>query len=404
MNEELNGATDSSGEVDGLLARLEHVITTGLSFDDGLAAAKRMKARSDSLICRLVARRTASRPDEDTVEVVREQTGVGKRDAKQLVDVSQVLKNLPGVDEKLASGEITFGHAKALVNAAGKAGADVVEADKELLNKAGKEPVDVFSRRVGRWTNRQLVQSGVDPLERQRRAREAKLWVEKETGLGVLLAKLPADRYQHLRQAADVLYLREWHEDKEAGEGDPGRVRTPGQRMADVVFMLLTNRHPATGEMLPAPNNEGTRPDRIKASTQLVITAELGVIDGTNRNGRCEIIGVGPVPHSYLSTLSPDSQIAGMLYDRAGRALWLGRNQRLANAPQRLALAVKYGGCAMCTEPMSRCDIHHIQEWHGDQGSTDIDNLVPLCRQHHRLLETQRRSEPARHVWRPQRK
>lgn len=141
----------------------------------------------------------------------------------------------------------------------------------------------------------------------------------------------------------------------------------------------------------------------MKASTQLVITAELGVIDGTDPNGTCEIIGSGPVPRTYLQTLSPDTQLAGMLYDRAGRTLWLGRNQRLANTAQRLVLAVKYGGCSMCTEPMNRCDVHHVKEWHEDQGRTDIDNLIPLCRQHHRWLETQR-IRSSRHKWHPQRK
>lgn len=393
----------SVGDVDEVLAGLERFITTELPVDEGLSMAKRVKSRSDSWMCRLAERRAADRPDEDTVEVVREKTGMSKRDAEQLVDVSHGLKNLPTVNEQLASGEITFGHAKALLNAAGKIGADAVEADGELLDYAGREPADVFTRRVGRWTNRRLAQAGVDLLERQRRARTARMWTDKETGLEVLLAKLPADRFQHLRQAVDVLYLKELRGDKEAGGGDPDQVRTPGQRMADVIYMLLTDRHPDTGEPL-LTQNTGSKVDRAKASTQLVITAELGLVDGTSPNGRCEIIGVGPVPRSYLSTLSPDTVVAGMLYDRAGRVLWLGRNQRLANAAQRLVLAVKYGGCSMCAEPMNRCDIHHIREWHHDEGRTDIDNLAPLCRRHHRWLETQRRSEPSRHVWRPQRK
>ena len=363
----------SVGDVDEVLAGLERFITSVLSVDEGLSMAKRVKSRSDSWMCRLADRQAASRPAEDTVEVVREKTGMSKRDAKELVDVSQGLKDLPGVGRQLAEGEITFGHARALSNAAGKIGADVIEADSDLLNRAGKEPVDVFTRRVGRWVNRQLVQAGVDPLRRQRQARSAKLWVEKDTGLGVVLAKLPADRYQHLRQAADTLYLQEYRRDKDESGGNPDHIRSPGQRMADVVYQLLTNRHPVTGEMLPTQNT-GSKVDKAKASTQLVITAELGVIDGTKSDGACEIIGVGPVPRQYLQTLSPDTQIASMLYDRAGRILWLGRNQRLANIPQRLALAVKYGGCSLCTEPMNRCDIHHVREWHQDEGRTDIDN------------------------------
>ena len=78
-----------------------------------------------------------------------------------------------------------------------------------------------------------------------------------------------------------------------------------------------------------------------------------------------------------------------MVFDRAGRPLWLGRNQRLANAAQRLAVAVCDGGCFECVSPMHRCELHHIQEWHGDSGGIDTDNLVAIFRKYHRWLETE---------------
>ena len=77
-----------------------------------------------------------------------------------------------------------------------------------------------------------------------------------------------------------------------------------------------------------------------------------------------------------------------MIFDRAGRPLWLGRNQRLANTAQRLAVAIRDGGCFECGAPMHQCELHHIHEWHQDQGPTDIDNLVAVCRPHHKWLET----------------
>jgi HNH endonuclease len=43
-------------------------------------------------------------------------------------------------------------------------------------------------------------------------------------------------------------------------------------------------------------------------------------------------------------------------------------------------------GCAFpgCTQ-VHHTDAHHIRHW-ADGGQTDIDNLVQLCRHHHRLL------------------
>ena len=160
-------------------------------------------------------------------------------------------------------------------------------------------------------------------------------------------------------------------------------MRTPAQRMADVVFELLTNLDPATGKIL----GDSAGP-RAKASTQVIVVAEQGVVDGTNPQGRCEIIGVGPVPREILRTLSPDTELAGTIFDGTGRVLWLGRRQRLANAAQRLVVAIRDGGCFECGAPMHRCELHHIQEWHRDRGSTDVDNLVAVCRHHHKQLET----------------
>ena len=132
----------------------------------------------------------------------------------------------------------------------------------------------------------------------------------------------------------------------------------------------------------------GTVGIKAKASTQVMLTAPVGVVDGTDPHGRIEMIGVGPVPRRILETLTPDTQLAGMIYDRKGRPLWLGRNQRLGNAAQRLAVAVRDGGYFECRAPMHRCKLHHMQEWHRDGGRTDIQNLVAVCRRHHRWLET----------------
>ena len=73
----------------------------------------------------------------------------------------------------------------------------------------------------------------------------------------------------------------------------------------------------------------------------VILVASVGVLDGSDPNGHVEVINAGPVPPEILETLTPDTELAGMIFDRAGRPLWLGRKQRLANAAQRLAVAVR---------------------------------------------------------------
>ena len=138
-----------------------------------------------------------------------------------------------------------------------------------------------------------------------------------------------------------------------------------------------------------------------QAPNQLVIIAEIGVIDGTRPDGTCELLGAGPVPSSILDNLSPDTRIAGALFDTDGEILWLGRSRRHASAAQQLAVAVRDRGCVLCRSPMHRCDSHHIDEWAADNGNTDTPNLAALCGDCHAKLHNnnerlERRLAPAR--------
>ena len=350
--------------------------------DDALEWLSQGQSVITSLMCDIGRNVADSGPGIDPAEVLRRGARLPGRESKKIAKIAKQLSDMPKVREKFSRGDITPTHVNALVNAAEKVGPETVETDQTLLEAADQLLPDSFDRHTRKWSERKLIEAGLDPLERQRRAREAKLWVEKETGLGVVMAKLPRPQFEHLRQAVDSHYMHLLRQDGTNGQ-DPDQLRTPKQRLADVMFELLTDRDTVTGEFIT-----DTVGIKAKASTQLILAAPVGVVDGANPDGHVEMIGVGPVPREILQTLTPDTELAGMIFDRTGRPLWLGRNQRLGNAAQRLAVAVRDGGCFECGAPMHRCELHHIQEWHRDGGPTDIDNLVAVCRQHHKWLET----------------
>ena len=74
------------------------------------------------------------------------------------------------------------------------------------------------------------------------------------------------------------------------------------------------------------------------------------------------------------------------LLERAGRPLSVGRKTRSVPPALRRALASRDRGCRFpgCTNHRT-VDAHHIQHW-ANGGATSLDNLVQLCRHHHRLL------------------
>jgi hypothetical protein len=69
------------------------------------------------------------------------------------------------------------------------------------------------------------------------------------------------------------------------------------------------------------------------------------------------------------------------------RPLSVGRATRTIPPHIRTALALRDKGCRFpgCDRPPEWTDGHHIKHW-ADQGPTEIQNLVSLCRRHHRVV------------------
>ena len=80
--------------------------------------------------------------------------------------------------------------------------------------------------------------------------------------------------------------------------------------------------------------------------------------------------------------------ITGIEFSSEGQPLRLGRTRRLFNREQRRALAARDGGCRFpgCPRPVSWTEAHHINEWLRDNGLTDIEDGILLCRFHHLLV------------------
>ncbi|WP_194420570.1 HNH endonuclease signature motif containing protein [Microbacterium abyssi] len=94
------------------------------------------------------------------------------------------------------------------------------------------------------------------------------------------------------------------------------------------------------------------------------------------------------VPGAVAEQHMCDSGFVPVTVDACGNPLDVGREQRLFTPKQRIGLAIRDGGCRWlgCDRPASYCEAHHIDEWKRDQGRTDIDRGILLCRYHHMTL------------------
>jgi hypothetical protein len=74
------------------------------------------------------------------------------------------------------------------------------------------------------------------------------------------------------------------------------------------------------------------------------------------------------------------------LVERAGEPLARGRKRRTVSAALRRALASRDRGCRFPGCDSTRfVEAHHVQHWVRG-GETNLDNLISLCRRHHRLV------------------
>ncbi len=173
-----------------------------------------------------------------------------------------------------------------------------------------------------------------------------------------------------------------------------------GMRRAPITGSMPVESTAATGSRTAAPvemrGSNGVSVEPESADAESVFGARqpgvrlVQVVDADGRGA--------PVAHSEDHVLSLpgssidqhicDTGIVPVTVDACGNPLDVGREQRLFTPKQRIALAIRDGGCRWraCDRPASYCESHHIDEWHRDQGRTDIDRGILLCRYHHMTL------------------
>jgi hypothetical protein len=181
-----------------------------------------------------------------------------------------------------------------------------------------------------------------------------------------------------------------------AAETDP---RDHGARMWDALVQLA--QHGLDTDV--APESHGARP-RLSVLVDLD-TLEAGLdrhacIDEAGNHASARSVFARP-PHvrdpvtddgltlsaAAVRRLACDADLIPVVLGTDGEVLDLGHTRRLVSAAQWRALVARDRQCAFpgCTRPPVMGHAHHIIHW-ADGGPTDLNNLVLLCGEHHRIL------------------
>jgi hypothetical protein len=304
----------------------------------------------------------------DPISWLRWACRMGTSAAARRLHLARQLTELPETEAAWRSGAISTGHAAVIgrtVDEMGDDGAHV--AEPTLLDAAERmNPGHV-------WLIGQRLRHSLD---RERALADANA--------------MYARRRLHLTRGLDGALTLDGLFDPEAGailrtaidaltRPLPDDDRIAPQRRADALVELA--RRQLDGGSLPASG--GQRP-------HLSVTVPTSALQRAAGAPPGELEWAGPIVDEMARRIGCDAVCSTVEVDEEGMPMTVGRATRTVPSSIRRALQVRDRGCRFpgCDRPPTWTDGHHLVHW-ADGGETALDNLVLLCRPHHRLVHEQ---------------
>ena len=326
-----------------------------------LGGTKAVRGKLDSVqACAAAGVAGQRRHGDGGVHVLAQAAGMSRRDARDRIETAEAIDAMPSVRDAVKDGRVSFANAKHLADAGKQTSAEAVNSDTDLLARAESMQPENFAREAKQWTAKRRSDDGEDAYRRQRARRRVRTWTTDD-GMVHLHGELdPVTGRRIVNRLNNEAHRLRGADNKRANVGG-GTARTLEQCMADALDNLTRGASGAAGAK---PVADIALVARLDAETEKLM---VNTADGE------------PLPPSVIDRLSGDSSLFGLVLNAKGVPIWKGRNIRRATESQFQALIALYGGCAGCDE----IDPLRIQAHHKDPfalgGTTDLDNLLPLC-------------------------
>jgi hypothetical protein len=290
--------------------------------------------------------------------------------AADRVAVARELDHLPQATQAFADGDFSYPHAAMIARTAEKLG-EKMEANAETILVAAAKELDLGRLHVVTMKLRHFM----DPDSVREEANESH-----------------ERRFLSLSQTLDGVFYINGRFDSEGGAilqtalnalGGPPTAddkRTPKQRRADLLVELA--RQQLDGGNLPEVG--GQRP-------HLAVTVFMATLANQPGSPAADLEWAQPIPAETARRLACDAAVTPIFLGSESDQPQAGQTSRSISGSQRKALVVRDKGCRFpgCDRPSDWTDAHHLQHW-ADGGKHVMDNLVLLCRRHHRKVHEER--------------
>lgn len=294
---------------------------------------------------------------------------VSSRQARRDAARAKAAESIDGLRDAVSNGETSGEHVDAIARHTAKLSEEQRAAldFESLIDQAKHLPSETFDRLVKRRVE-QATDHGLGDTKAKQAASEFRHWFDRRTGMGRFAGSLDPERYETLTNAIDQHMVSICA--TAAGDGSDEPVAKTRNLAARALVELVTG------------GCGGGARSRLPAVT--VIVDHDTVVNGPTAGSVRETENGHPVAPQTVARLCCDAVIRRVTVDDRGLPVNVGRKYRTATDAQWSAIKALHANCAWggCDAPINWCQAHHIREWeHG--GPTDLDNLVPLCSQHH---------------------
>jgi hypothetical protein len=308
----------------------------------GLVALERLTRAITATKTVLVGRLAAGR--DTTATIVRE-TGMSRRNARELRNAAKVVNENSGALNKLVAGDVSAEHLAHLAHISTEMAAD-------LLDDADRMCADDYRNHIDKH---RVKRESKTVAEEQHNGRSVTFFTKPNGNVGITIV-LPPVAGTEVKTAIEAICDQAWktkHPDRAhvaGGHDDDPRER----RLADAFIELV-------------------RGDRSVGKPSVIVVIDAVTLDA-------HIVPDQSIPLGDALEVMARADVYCAIKTTNPAHLRFGRNTRVASRLQKLAMLVFNETCVAegCNVSGLDSDAHHIK-WFEHGGTTDIENLEFRC-------------------------
>jgi 5-methylcytosine-specific restriction endonuclease McrA len=371
-------------------------------------------------------------------------TGLDRRTARERLRVARALERLPRTREAMGQGRLSYSKVRAITRLGELEAADEATI-VEFAEKTTAPEVEKLVRR-----RRDLDRPAEAERERRRHPRRKLAVISDEEGMYVVRGRLDPEvgaiLMRALEAASDALYRVERQEALGPERPEPEQRRADALGLLCERALAAGFGVPGRGDGPVEPEEEGAAGSDDASGSRAEADAESGPVGPAGNQAAVDVAGdadgTGPVepggdptdlspctcgghpapmlgtrpehyqvflyldPDAFTSSGEPrhthledgtrmsletvrrltcDTSVVPVLDDGTGSVLNMGRRTRTIPPAIRRALWLRDGGCRFPGCGLRFAEGHHVEHW-ALGGETSMENLVSLCRVHHRAV------------------